>query len=106
MKKPDEPKPAGGKIPDTMRVEPVPKKEALDSGGMAKYHEEGREGVLLKFCVPKGKVANIMGVMNLLQSKFDTLEIQLSARDGFISDQDYEEKVKETFAQLGIEIKD
>lgn len=63
-----------------------------------------RDGIQLRFQVPKGKVANIMGVMNLLQSKFETLEIELTARDGTISEQDYEDKIKEAFRQLGIEI--
>jgi len=44
-----------------------------------------------------------MGVMNLLQSKFESLEIELTASDGEITEQDYEEKIKETFRQLGIE---
>lgn len=63
-----------------------------------------RDKIHLKFSVPKGKVSNIMGVMNLLQSKFDNLEIELIATDGAISDQDYEDKIKETFRQLGIEL--
>ncbi len=47
-----------------------------------------------------------MGVMNLLQSKFNTLEIQLNAKDGSISPQDYEDKIKEAFRQLGIEVEE
>lgn len=58
----------------------------------------------LKFTVPKGKVSNIMGLMNFLQSKFDTLELQLIARDGSITPQEYEDKIEETFRQLGIEV--
>ncbi len=61
-----------------------------------------RESIQLKFQVPKGKVANIMGMMNLLQSKFDTLEIELAAKGGAISEQDYEDKIRETFRQLGV----
>jgi len=60
----------------------------------------------LKFKVPKGKVAGIMGVMNLLQSRFDTLELQIIARDGTISKEDYEQKIEEAFGQLGIELED
>lgn len=45
-----------------------------------------------------------MGVMNLLQTKFETLQIELSARDGTISEQDYEDKIKEAFRQMGIEL--
>ena len=61
-----------------------------------------RDRVDLRFQVPKGKVANIMGVMNLLQSKFESLEIELTASGGEITEQDYEDKIKETFRQLGI----
>jgi hypothetical protein len=60
--------------------------------------------IQLRFQVPKGKIANIMGVMNLLQSKFETLEIELIANEGAISEQDYEDKIKEAFRQLGIEL--
>lgn len=58
----------------------------------------------LKFQVPKGKISNIMGVMNLLQNKFETLQIELIACDGNISEQDYEDKIKEAFRQMGIEL--
>jgi len=64
----------------------------------------GKGKVHLKFQVPKGKVAQIMGVMNLLQSKFGNLEIEIIATNGQISEQDYEDKIKETFRQLGIEV--
>jgi len=70
----------------------------------------GREGAALRqhlrlsFTVPKGKVAGLMGVMNLLQHKFNRLEIVLSAEQGWISEQDYEDKIREAFRQLGIEV--
>ena len=63
-----------------------------------------KEEIYLRFKVPKGKVANIMGVMNFLQSKFEQLELQLTAKQGVISEQDYEDKIKEAFVQLGIEL--
>jgi len=66
--------------------------------------DDSMREVQLRFQVPKGKVTNIMGVMNLLQSKFDTLEIEVVAKDGGISKQDYEDKIEETFMQLGIEL--
>ncbi len=62
-----------------------------------------RDRVELRFQVSKGKVANIMGAMNLLQNKFESLEIELTASSGEITEQDYEDKIKETFRQLGIE---
>jgi len=63
-----------------------------------------RDVIHMKFQVPKGKVSSVMGVMNLLQSKFDNLEIELTANGGEISEQDYEEKIKEAFRQLGVDI--
>jgi hypothetical protein len=66
----------------------------------------GKSKVHLRFQVPKGKVAQIMGVMNLLQSKFGCLDIEIVATDGQISEQDYEDKIKESFRQLGIEVDD
>ncbi|KAA3660235.1 MAG: DUF499 domain-containing protein [Calditrichaeota bacterium] len=57
----------------------------------------------LKFDIPKGKVSSIMGIMNLLQSKFEHLEISLKAKDGSISQQEIEDKIEETFRQLNID---
>jgi hypothetical protein len=65
---------------------------------------KGKSKICLRFQVPKGKVAQIMGVMNLLQSKFGSLEIEIVATDGQISEQDYEDKIKESFRQLGIDV--
>jgi hypothetical protein len=45
-----------------------------------------------------------MGVMNLLQSKFETLGVELTARDGEISEQDYEDKIEEAFRQMEIKL--
>jgi len=58
----------------------------------------------LRFTVPKGRVAGLMGVMNLLQHKFDRLDVVLSAEHGEISEQEYEDKIQEAFRQLGIEV--
>ena len=77
-----------------------------DGGEDQDHRRKSRDNVHLRFRVPKGKVSNIMGVMNLLQSKFDTLEIGLTARDGAISEQDYEEKIEEAFTQLGIKVEE
>ncbi|MDD5510539.1 MAG: DUF499 domain-containing protein [Dehalococcoidales bacterium] len=96
-----------GKGTGTMPLEPTPAsgiKEAPAKWGEDTSVVQGKGKVRLKFRVPKGKVAQIMGVMNLLQSKFDSLEIELLAADGEISEQDYEDKIKESFRQLGIEV--
>ena len=41
--------------------------------------------------------------MNLLQSNYDNLQIELMATEGQMSNQDYEDKIKEAFVQLGID---
>ena len=75
------------------------KKPTLDQAS----HHEAREAVQLSFQIPNGKVSSIMGMMDLLQSKFGILRIEISATDGEISEQDYEDKIEETLRQLGIE---
>lgn len=67
---------------------------------------KGKDRVTLRFTVPKGKVANIMGVMNYLQSRFGNIEIELIASEGNISEQEYEDKIREAFRQMGIEVGD
>ena len=44
-----------------------------------------------------------MGMMNLLQRDFSTLQIELIATDGEMSEQDYKDKIKEALDQLGID---
>ena len=68
--------------------------------------QHAREMVYLKFKIPKGRIYDILRTMNLLQSKFNTLEIELTAKDGSISEQDYENKIMETFRQLEIDVEE
>ena len=72
--------------------------------GSSPPEPNGRKEVHLQFTVPKGRVAGLMGVMNLLQLNFDNLQIDLRATGGQMSEQDYEDKIKEAFAQLGIDL--
>ncbi len=78
--------------------------EKLVQGSKGVSGEGFRENLLFRFIVPRGKVADIMRVLNYLQSKFNTLEIELIATEGKISNQDIEDKIREAFRQLGIEI--
>lgn len=56
------------------------------------------------FVVPKGKVSSLMGVLNFLQSRYNRVEISLNLGDGQLSEQEFEDKVKEAFRQMGIDI--
>ncbi len=53
---------------------------------------------------PQGKSIKHLGILNYLQSKFNKLEIKLTATEGKISNREIEEKIKEAFLQMGIEI--
>ncbi len=57
----------------------------------------------LRFMVPAGKVANIMGIMNYLQHKFKRLELEINASDGKLTNQEFEDKIQEALQQIGIE---
>ncbi|MEO0292626.1 MAG: DUF499 domain-containing protein [candidate division WOR-3 bacterium] len=62
-----------------------------------------KDNVHLSFDIPKGKVSEVLRIINFLQQKFEIINLEIKARDGKISEQDYENKVKEALRQLGIE---
>ncbi len=57
------------------------------------------------FTVPKGKVSGLMGILNYLQSKYERMDVILQLDKGQMTEQEYEDKVKEAFRQMGIDIK-
>ncbi len=63
-----------------------------------------RDYVHLRFTVPKGKISSLMGMMNLLQRKFNTLTLDLQAEGGSMTEQEYELNIEETLQQLGIKL--
>ena len=54
--------------------------------------------------IPKGKVSQILGLLHYIQLKFDDVEIKIVAQNGSIDKDEYENKIKETFKQLGIDL--
>ena len=77
-----------------------------DTGGRRPRREEGLRRLRLRFSVPEGKVSSLMGVMNLLQHKFKRLDVVLAAEEGEISEQEYEDKIREAFRQMGVEVQE
>jgi len=65
---------------------------------------KARDHVHLEFDVPLGKVNDITRMIIFLQEKFERLRINIKATEGSISDEEYNNKIKETFKQLGIEV--
>lgn len=60
--------------------------------------------IMLNFDVPRGKISHMMGIMHLLQQKFETVNLQIRAEKGSMSEHDYQNKIKEALKQLGIDI--
>ena len=74
----------------------------VEEEGADDTQPNARQNVRLKFTVPQGQVSSLSQMMNLLQLSFSTLQIELIATDGEMSEQDYEDKIKETLDQLGV----
>jgi hypothetical protein len=65
---------------------------------------DGLTQLSFNFVIPKGKVSNLMGVLNFLQSRYNRIEISLSLAEGQLTEQEYEDKIKEAFRQMGVDI--
>ncbi len=89
-----------------IKVEEIPQEERKIESESYKELESKREIISkLEFPpmkIPKGKVSQILGLLNYLQSKFDDVEIIIKAENGCIDKEDYERKIKEVLRQLGI----
>jgi Protein of unknown function (DUF499) len=67
--------------------------------------DKGYRQLSFNFTVPKGKVSGLMGILNYLQSKYEHMDVSLHLDRGQMTEQEYEDKVKEAFRQMGIDIK-
>ena len=59
-------------------------------------------GLQITLDIPRGQVSQMMGLMNFLQQKYQKLNIQITATDGTMSDNELSDHIKETLKQLGI----
>jgi hypothetical protein len=62
----------------------------------------------LKFSIPSGKLSDVVKTINFIKQKFSNVEIkiEISAKNGEILKTEYEDKIKEAFFQLGLEIEE
>lgn len=60
--------------------------------------------VQLRFTLPKGTENDVAKIVSSLQHHFANIEIALTATEGEISKSDYDNRIKEAFDQLGIDI--
>ncbi len=63
-----------------------------------------RQQLTLRFALPFGQASSLLGLFNLLQHRFKTIEITIQLRDGEISEADIESKIRETFRQIGTDV--
>ncbi len=63
----------------------------------------GRDIVEISIKLPKNKALEIGRLLNSLDMYFDDIEITITAKNGHISENDYEMKIMETLRQLGID---
>jgi hypothetical protein len=65
--------------------------------------QSGRSRLRIRFSLPLGKASSLLGLFNFLQSRFGKLHITVEAAEGQISEAEIEDKVRETFRQIGAE---
>lgn len=108
-----------------IRAELCLEEASVEEGGTQEGQERGEQGgqtqqrfgegeierqiihtqINLSFPIPrKGHMADIIPVIRLLQEKFQDISLTLRAQDGEISEQELEDKVREAFRQLDLEI--
>ena len=58
----------------------------------------------MSFVIPRGKLSDVMGVLRLLSERFQRIEFELRAVEGEISENEIEERIKEAFNQMKIEV--
>jgi hypothetical protein len=47
-----------------------------------------------------------MGIMNYLESKFQTLHMTITAKGGALTEEEYSNKIREALRQLGVDLED
>jgi hypothetical protein len=67
-------------------------------------YEIAEKSINLSFKIPKGKASDIFRIVNLIQTQFESVHIDIKATDGSMSKQDYQNKIIEALQQLNIEI--
>jgi hypothetical protein len=88
-----------GEIADTRPTHPETRPPDL-----AQTPSLGRQKINLSFDVPRGQISHIMGILNLLQHRFESMHLIVTAQNGSISEDDYVNKIKEALEQIGVEI--
>ena len=68
------------------------------------FRQAARRAMTLKFNLPFGQASKLLGLLNLLQQRFRRVQITIQMEDGEISEAETEDKVRETFRQIGTDV--
>ena len=68
------------------------------------FTQPTRSSLTLKFRLPFGQASSLLGLLNLLQQRFHNVELTIHLTNGSISDAEIEDKVRETFRQMGADV--
>ncbi|GIV82431.1 MAG: hypothetical protein KatS3mg051_1785 [Anaerolineae bacterium] len=77
---------------------------SFGSGGTIAPAAPGRNRLRLRFPLPFGKASSLFGLFNFLQTRFGKLHITIEAEEGSLSESEIEDKVRETFRQIGTDV--
>jgi hypothetical protein len=77
-----------------------------ESGNQPAITSRTMKEVTFGFDVPRHKISQVMGIMNYLESKFQSLHMTITAKEGSLSEDDYSNKIKEALRQLGVDLED
>jgi hypothetical protein len=62
--------------------------------------------VTFGFDVPRHKISQIMGINNYLESKFQSLHMTITAKEGTLTEDEYSNKIREALRQLGVDLEE
>ncbi len=68
----------------------------------------GYERIYLKISPPSGKLSEIIRLINYIKSRFNnvSMRMEIDAKEGRISETEYEDKIKEALDQIGASIEE
>jgi hypothetical protein len=62
-----------------------------------------RSALRMRLTLPLGRASDLLGLLNFLQNRFARLHLSVEATEGSISEAEIEDKVRETFRQMGVD---
>lgn len=80
------------------------KKQTSETTGSDSRGGNAITNLELNFKAPKGKISDIMRIINYMQTKFESIEFKIKATDGSLTESEYENRIVEAFDQMEIDV--